>query len=80
MNFLDQVFFARGKGIAVPALKAATTAEALVDEGARRLIDGNLPEASRASVVAHLNTIKDAQERAATAAYLLAGSPEFQLI
>ena len=79
-NFLDQVFFARGKSTIVPALKNAATPETLVDEAARRLIDSSLPDPSRSALVAHLTTIKDAQERAATAAYLLAGSPEFQLI
>ena len=80
VNVLDQMFFSRGRPVALPALKNATTADALVDDIAARLVDGDMAATSRAAITAHLNTIKDPAERAATAAYLVAGSPEFQLI
>ncbi len=80
VNFLDQVLFNRGRPLPVPALSSALTAEAVVDGVAARLIDATLRADSRAAIVAHLNTVRDPQERAATAAYLIAGSPEFQVI
>ena len=80
VNFLDQVLFQRGRALPIPSLTTAATAEALVDAVAARLIDGALPQESRAALAAHLNTIRDPQERAATAVYLIAGSPEFQVI
>jgi uncharacterized protein (DUF1800 family) len=79
LNFLDQFFFPRGRALALPAIGGAT-AEAAVDAIAARLVDGQLEGARRAAVIEHVATIRDAAERAATAAYLVAGSPEFQLI
>jgi uncharacterized protein (DUF1800 family) len=79
LNFLDQVLFPRGQALRLAAVTPASSA-ATIDDVAGRLVDGNLADAARAELIAHLDTIRDPAERTATAAYLIAGSPEFQLI
>lgn len=80
VNFMDQFLFQRGKAVAMPSLAAAKSSTELVTSVASRLIDNDLTAAARDSVIAHAETIKDPAERAATVAYLVAGSPEFQLV
>ncbi|MFN0095549.1 MAG: DUF1800 domain-containing protein [Dehalococcoidia bacterium] len=79
LNFLDQFLFPRGRAVAVPGV-GGSTPEALVDAIAGRLIDGGLAGARRAAVIDHVSAVREPAERAATAAYLVAASPEYQLI
>jgi uncharacterized protein (DUF1800 family) len=79
VNFLDQVLFPRGRGLQIPALAGATSA-AVLDAATARLVDGGVAGSSRDALIAHLDGIRDPAERAATAAYLVASSPQFQLI
>jgi hypothetical protein len=79
LNFLDQLLFPRGRPVALPAIRGGTP-EAIVDAVAARLVDGEMATAAREAIVGHVAKVADAAERAATAAYLVAASPEFQLI
>ncbi len=81
VNFLDQFLFGlRGQPTALPALAGAATAEEVADRALEVLVDGNVPNESREALYAHARTIANAQERAATVAYLVLASPEYQLI
>jgi uncharacterized protein (DUF1800 family) len=80
LNFLDQHLFGRDRMAPIRSLAGATTPDALVDAVARRLVDGGLSAESRSAIAAHLAEIRDPAERAATAVYLVAGSPEFQVV
>lgn len=80
-NFLDQLFWPRnGRPAEIPALRGLTSAEDLVDGAAARLVDGDITAAGREAIAAHASTVRDPAERAATVAYLVAASPEYQLI
>jgi hypothetical protein len=78
-NFIDELLFPRGRPLALPAI-TATGGEGIVDEVTARLVDGNVSVAARDAMAAHVATIGDRAEAVATAAYLVAASPEFQLI
>jgi uncharacterized protein (DUF1800 family) len=81
LNFLDALLFPRGKALPIASLAGvAGTPKDLASAVLDRLLDGNVSDATRDGLSAHLETVKDPTERAATAAYLVAGSPEFQLI
>lgn len=80
LNFLDTSLFQGGKALAIPVLKSQPTAEAVVDEALRRLVDGNVPAASRAALIAFAQQLTNPDERAASVAYLVLASPEYQLI
>ncbi len=80
VNFLDQVLLQRGRPLPLPALGGATTAEAAVDTALELLLDGEISAGSREAILAHAQTIRGPEERAATVAYLVAGSPEYQLV
>jgi uncharacterized protein (DUF1800 family) len=80
-NVADQVFFPHGQPLAIPVLaEVADSPAALLDAVLARLVDGQMGDDARASILAHLETIADPTERAATAAYLVACSPEYQLV
>jgi uncharacterized protein (DUF1800 family) len=79
LNYLDELLFPGGVPLPIAALQQ-TEPEALVDAVTLRLVDGNLPASARDAIAEHVGTLTDPAERAATAAYLVAGSPEFQLI
>lgn len=80
LNVLDQLLFRNGRAIPLPSLSGLATPAALVDEIANRLTGGALSDAKRREIAAYAGTLRDPAERAATAAYLVGGSPEFQLI
>ena len=81
VNFLDAFFYPRGnRPIAVPALINLPTAEAMVDEALRRLVDDNISPESRESIYAYARTLTNPQDRAGAVAYLVLASPEYQLI
>ena len=80
VNFLDAFLFQRNRPIAIPALANLPTAEAMVDEAVRRLVDDDISPESRESIYAYASTIPDAGERAAAVAYLVLASPEYQLV
>ncbi len=79
VNFLDAFLFPRGRPLAIPPLATMPTAEAMVDEAVRRLVDDDISPESRASLYAYARTVSDPQERAAAVAYLVLASPEYQL-
>ncbi len=80
VNFLDAFLFPRGRPIAIPALEGQTTVQGMVDAALNALVDGNVAEASREALYAHAGTVPAGPERAATVAYLVLASPEYQLI
>jgi hypothetical protein len=83
VNFLDQFFFSANRGFvspALPALADANTAEELVDKALAIFVDGNVTGGARQSIIDYAKTVTDAQARAATVAYLVLASPEYQLI
>lgn len=80
VNFLDAFLFPQGRPVDVPVLSGLPTAEAMVDEALRRLVDDNVSDETRESLYAHATAISSARERAATVAYLVLASPEFQLV
>ncbi len=80
VNFLDAFLFPRGRPIAIPALEGETTIEGMVDTALRALVDGDVEGASREALHAHAATVPAGPERAATVAYLVLASPEYQLI
>jgi len=80
VNFLDAFLFPRGRPLANPALATQPTAEAMVDEAVRRLVDDGISPASRESLYAYARTVADPLERAASVAYLVLASPEYQLV
>ena len=81
VNFIDQLLFQRGgRPVAIASLAGVQSADDVVSQVANRLIDGVLPANGKSAVVAHVGAIRDAAERAATAVYLIAGSPEFQAV
>lgn len=81
VNFLDQFLFGlRGQPATLPALAGAATADEVVDGALEVLVDGNVSKESREALYAHARAIANAPERAATVAYLVLASPEFQLI
>jgi len=80
-NFLDGLLFGRTKvPPAIPALSGLSTAEEIVERVLAIFVDRNIPDASRQAIVQHANGITNPAERAATVAYLVLGSPEYQLI
>ena len=80
VNFLDAFLFPRGRPLAIPPLATMPTAEAMVDEAARRLVDDDISPESRQSLYAYARTVSDPRERAAAVAYLVLASPEYQLV
>ena len=52
----------------------------MVDTALTALVDGNVPETSREAIVEAAAGIDNEQERAQTVAYLVACSPEYQLV
>lgn len=80
VNFLDSLLFPRGRAVAVPPLLGQPTAEAMVDDALVRLVDGEISTESRESLYSYARTVGDARERAASVAYLVLASPEYQLI
>ena len=80
LNFLDTSLFPAGKAIAIPALEGAASPEALVDETLKRLVDGDIPPDSRESLYAYARTVSEPRERAASVAYLVLASPQYQLL
>ena len=79
LNFLDAFLFPRGRPLRIEALLAREDAAGMVDEALRRLVDGVMSDGARAALVAHAESIRDPVERAATVAYLVLASPEYQL-
>jgi hypothetical protein len=67
-------------GLVATALLGHGGVEAMVDSALAALVDGNVPDASRAAIVEAAATITDEREQANTVAYLVACSPEFQLV
>ena len=84
VNFLDQFFFGANRGVVapppLPALAGTNTAEELVDRALAIFVDGYVSDGERQSIIDYAKTVNDAQERAATVAYLVLASPEYQLI
>lgn len=80
VNFLDSFLFPRGRPVQVPALLSQPTADAMVDEALRRLVDDNVTPEARESLYAYARTVSNPQERAAAVAYLVLASPDYQLI
>lgn len=81
VNFLDQFLMGqRGRAQSIPALEGAATVEALVDKALAIFVDGNVPDASRQSIVDYAKTVSNEQQRAAAVAYLVLASPEYQLM
>ncbi len=79
-NFLDGLLFGKGKTPPpIPALAGLTTADEMTDRLLAIFVDGNMPDASRQAIVQHATGITNQAERAATVAYLVLGSPEYQL-
>ncbi|MCA9831199.1 MAG: DUF1800 domain-containing protein [Dehalococcoidia bacterium] len=79
-NFLDEFLFPRGRGVVTFPALAGLPADAMVSAAADRLVDGDLAAASRTAISVLVDGIRNPDERAATAVYLVAASPEFQLI
>lgn len=79
VNFLDSVLFPGGQPVEIPALSGGASAEELVDEVLALLVDDDISDASRAAIHDHARSITDPRERAATVAYLVLASPEYQL-
>ena len=80
MNFLDSFLFTqRGGANPIPALVGAATPEECVDRALDRLVDGNVAAGARDALVAYARGITNPQLRAAGVAYLVLGSPEYQL-
>jgi len=79
LNFLDTSLFPKGKPVAIPTLTSQGTAESVVDEALRRLVDGSIPAASRAALIGFAQQLTNPDERAASVAYLVLASPEYQL-
>jgi uncharacterized protein (DUF1800 family) len=80
VNFLDQLLFPRGRPLRIPALAGAATAEEMVKLAVDRLIDGQMAQPGREALTATAAAISSLEERAATVAYLVLASPEYQLI
>ncbi|MFN8506680.1 MAG: DUF1800 domain-containing protein [Dehalococcoidia bacterium] len=81
VNFLDSFLFTQqGRANPIPALVAATTAEDCVDRTLDRLVDGNVAAGARDALIAYARGITNPQLRAAGIAYLVLGSPEYQLV
>lgn len=81
VNFLDQFLMGqRARPLRLPALEGVTTPEALVDRALSIFVDGNVPAASRQSIIEYATTITNPQQRASAVAYLVLASPEYQLI
>ncbi len=79
VNYLDAFLFPRNRPLAIPVLANQPTAEATVDEALRRLVDDDISPESRESLYTYARTVSDPEERAATVAYLVLASPEYQL-
>lgn len=80
VNFVDS-FLRKGRAVvAIPALANLTSADEMVSAALSRLVDGNISDGSREAITAHAAGITNLQERAATVAYLVLCSPEYQLI
>ena len=79
VNFADQMLFPNGRPIPVPALIGAATTEEMVNIALQRLVDGNVPPESRDALISFASSISRTEERAATVAYLVLSSPEYQL-
>lgn len=80
-NFLDGLLFGRAKAPpAIPTLSGLNSAEEIADRVLAIFVDGNIPDASRQAIVQHASGVTNPAERAATVAYLVLGSPEYQLI
>ncbi|MBA4179685.1 MAG: hypothetical protein C0506_03770 [Anaerolinea sp.] len=81
VNFLDQFLMGqRARPLRLPALDGATTPETLVDRALSIFVDGNVPAASRQSIIDYAATLSNPQQRASAVAYLALASPEYQLI
>ena len=81
VNFLDQFLMGqRNRAQRVPALEGTASTEYLVDKALAIFVDGNVPEASRQSIIDYAKTISNEQQRAAAVAYLVLASPEYQLV
>ena len=80
VNFLDGFLFPRGRPIAIPVLEGQASVEDIVDTALKALVDDNIAEASREALYAHAETVPAGPGRAATVAYLVLASPEYQLI
>ena len=79
VNFADQLLFPNGRPTKVPALAGASTTEDMVSIALDRLVDGNTSPTSREALTSFAASIKAPDERAATVAYLVLSSPEYQL-
>lgn len=80
MNFLDELLFPRGRGLVRFPELSELAADELVPAVAERLVDDDLAAPGRAAIAALAGGSADPDERATTAVYLVAASPEFQLI
>ena len=80
VNFLDELLFPRGRGVVTFQAVSGLAGEALVDSVSERLVDSSLSDASRTAISAFVDGITNPNERVANAVYLVAASPEFQLI
>jgi uncharacterized protein (DUF1800 family) len=78
-NFVDSVLMGRRRA-ELAALDGLASAEDVADTALAILVDGNVPDASRAALHAFARSVSDAPQRAAGIAYLVLCSPEFQLI
>lgn len=80
VNFLDALLYNQRGPLAIPAAAGAASPEDAVDAVLARLVDANIAAASRDGIVAFARSISNPQNRAASVAYLVLGSPEYQLI
>ena len=67
-------------GVSIPLLEGAADAGEAVDTALAALTDGNVPDEARQAMVDYVATAATPQERAAAAAYLALGSPEYQTV
>jgi hypothetical protein len=80
VNFLDQFLRKGGRPVPIPALASLSNSDDMVDEALKRLVDDNVSDDSRQSIKTFARTVTNPQERAASIAYLVLASPEYQLI
>jgi uncharacterized protein (DUF1800 family) len=79
LNFLDAFLFARARPT-LTALAKAMTPEESVDLALARLVDSNVPDASRDALYSFAKTVARPDDRAAAVAYLVLASPQYQLV
>ena len=81
INFLDILLGGTGKNaVGVPPLAGATTTAETVDTALQLFLDGNVGTTTRQAIIDYAGTVIDPRERAATVAYLVLASPQYQLV